>query len=453
MCHIYFIGIIEIKERQTASFLSEKILQIIDSFNISISQIFSITCDNGANMLAAVKKLKEVYEYEQLCIRFDEEDIEEKEQEIDQNLFTEELNNKLKENLNLVRCAVHTLQLAILDVINKSNADVKKLTDVAKKSRSAKYKTYFECHKGHYPPLWGQTRWGGIYEMVSSFLQQRQFFEKLAEQFPEMDLSNNWKFIIDYEQAFKPLFLTTKEMQSPHVSLSDFYLKWIVAIQKIKAMNKNPFSESLVTTLTTRLAALRESQAFKMALYLDPRLNFAGSTLFTSDEKEEIQNYVVETWQRIRELKHSPTKCSENFQIQKMETENDMFITELFGGSTMNDAMSTESNFMQQLKALEVEIRRPFDFNVWNHWTERKGTHPELSAVAEVVLATPSNQVTVERAFSALALVLSNARSTLSEETLSNILLIKLNRSVFENIIPTLYDWKTNQEQADVQLN
>lgn len=72
----------------------------------------------------------------------------------------------------------------------------------------------------------------------------------------------------------------------------------------------------------------------------------------------------------------------------------------------------------------------------------RKTSHPELSAVASVVLAVPATQSMVERAFSALGLVLSPHHSTLSEETLENILLIKLNKEVFEEISVTLYNWK-----------
>lgn len=49
-----------------------------------------------------------------------------------------------------------------------------------------------------------------------------------------------------------------------------------------------------------------------------------------------------------------------------------------------------------------------------------------------VVLATPSNQVSVERSFSALALVLTSHRAGLGQDALEDILIIKLNRDIFE---------------------
>lgn len=166
-------------------------MDVIMEYGISIDQIFSVTCDNGANMLAAVRQLKQEFEKNHLSLLYvDGENVEYTDQDAHQDLeehkLTADLSNELQENLNLIRCAVHTLQLAILDVVNKSNEAVKKLTDAAKKCRSVKYKTIFELQGARYPPVWGQTRWCGIYMMVLSFLEQRTFFDKLAEQFPEM---------------------------------------------------------------------------------------------------------------------------------------------------------------------------------------------------------------------------------------------------------------------------
>ncbi|XP_065074186.1 uncharacterized protein LOC135698221 [Ochlerotatus camptorhynchus] len=438
-------GVIEVKERQTAAFLKDQIMMVIQSYGLTVDQIFSVTCDNGANMLAAVRQLKQEFEANFLTVYDATDDpngvniTTEEEDGKQQELLTAALSDQLQEHLNLVRCAVHTLQLAILDVVNKSNEEVQKLTKVAKKCRSVKYTTFFELHGATYPPVWGQTRWGGIYVMILKFLEQRPFFDQLAEQFQELDLSDSWEFAEKYEQAFKPLYVLTKDMQAEHVSLSDFYLQWIIATQKVKQTEPNPFAGVLVVSMNNRLRNLQNSRAFKMALYLDPRLNYAGSKLFSNEEKEEIQAYIVETWNRIHDIRSlkSKTSCDPPSSIS-LEDENDIFITQLFGSSTVTIVAGEETGFMQQLKAVEVEPRRSFNFDLsWRFWMDRKGTHPELSAVVSVVLATPSNQVSVERAVSALALILTNTRSTLGEDTLQNLLLVKLNKEVFDKILPT----------------
>lgn len=98
------------------------------------------------------------------------------------------------------------------------------------------------------------------------------------------------------------------------------------------------------------------------------------------------------------------------------------------------------STFQQQLHHLTIENRQPHHYDVWNHWLARKYSHPELFEVAMVVFSGPSSQASVERAFSALALVLSDLRTGLSDEALQHILMIKLNNEIFEKIIPTMYD-------------
>ena len=103
------------------------------------------------------------------------------------------------------------------------------------------------------------------------------------------DLSDNWKFVDDYYEAFKSLYLCTKKMQEEHVSLPDFYMAWLMATSEVQKVKSNCFAPDLLKSLRTRLARLRESRAFKMALYIDPRFNYRGSMFFSPEEKMEIQ--------------------------------------------------------------------------------------------------------------------------------------------------------------------
>lgn len=176
---------IEVKERQTAQCLKTKILELIESYGVLVTQIFSVTCDNGANMIAAVKLLKNEIAEQSAAMSQDDEDEDDTQPEKDEE-FLDELNGELQDKLNLVRCAVHTLQLAVLEVVNKSNKSVKEITAIAKKLRNIKYKANFEIQGASFPPIWGQTRWSGIYVLMESFVSQRKFFDELAVQFPEL---------------------------------------------------------------------------------------------------------------------------------------------------------------------------------------------------------------------------------------------------------------------------
>uniref|UniRef100_A0A182HUD3 DUF4371 domain-containing protein n=1 Tax=Anopheles arabiensis TaxID=7173 RepID=A0A182HUD3_ANOAR len=52
---IYTIGMVELNNRHTGKFLKTKILEILSQYEILLEQIFTVTCDNGANMIADVK--------------------------------------------------------------------------------------------------------------------------------------------------------------------------------------------------------------------------------------------------------------------------------------------------------------------------------------------------------------------------------------------------------------
>lgn len=123
--------------------------------------------------------------------------------------------------------------------------------------------------------------------------------------------------------------------------------------------------------------------------------------------------------------------------------EMDQYLTNMYGG-TLAPASSSKSldNIRQQVKMLELEPRQSHSYDVWSHYVSRKTSHSELYTVAMVVLATPSNQASVERAFSGLSLVLTSHRTNMADKLLEDILLLKLNKHVVQQVMPNLYNWK-----------
>lgn len=67
-------------------------------------------------------------------------------------------------------------------------------------------------------------------------------------------------------------------------------------------------------------------------------------------------------------------------------------------------------------------------------WFKMRSTKPSLYAIAITLLSIPCTQVSVERCFSGLALVLTKHRTQLHDETLRNILLIRLNSDLLQRV-------------------
>ncbi|XP_055643046.1 uncharacterized protein LOC129779530 [Toxorhynchites rutilus septentrionalis] len=246
-------------------------------------------------MVAALKKIKSLLNESIAVSTLLFEDDENIPQERD---LIEELELEWDARISLVRCAVHSFQLAIADIFDKADPNLKCITEVVRHLRQIKYKSFVEVQQLALPPLWSPTRWGGKYKMLSSILKQEAKFVELGTQYSEMCLGkDDWRFIKDYVDATRPLYHCTKVMQADHYPLSQFYIDWLVAIQEVSMLKGNPFSNALVSTCTNRLERLRNNMAFKASLYLDPRLNFLDTTVFEStNEKAEIQNFIADTW-------------------------------------------------------------------------------------------------------------------------------------------------------------
>lgn len=118
------LGMVEIKSRHTAINLRTEILNVLSTYDISVNQIYSITTDNGRNMVKAVQILR---------------DDESEEDETDLWPILDEL--KLGPVLS-VRCAAHTLQLAIYDVLKDAKLSelIETVRDVVKILRTPTYK-------------------------------------------------------------------------------------------------------------------------------------------------------------------------------------------------------------------------------------------------------------------------------------------------------------------------
>lgn len=99
-----------------------------------------------------------------------------------------------------------------------------------------------------------------------------------------------------------------------------------------------------------------------------------------------------------------------------------------------DDDTIEDEPIMNELKKFGLVKRSPLTLNTIDFWARNKSTFKEVYELAKIVNAVPVTQVTVERAFSSLAFILTALRNSLHAETLENILIIRLNKEIFENI-------------------
>lgn len=94
--------------------------------------------------------------------------------------------------------------------------------------------------------------------------------------------------------------------------------------------------------------------------------------------------------------------------------------------------LDSEDNVEVMLNEL-IGVTENLKTPLMEYWEANKSRNV-LYKLSQVIYSVPPTQTTVERAFSAFALVLTALRNRLSDENLQNILLLRLNKNILEQI-------------------
>lgn len=88
----------------------------------------------------------------------------------------------------------------------------------------------------------------------------------------------------------------------------------------------------------------------------------------------------------------------------------------------------------QKLEAICHCQRQSLTINVLHYWKMLYKEDKDMYRLSQIVLAVPASQVSVERCFSALPIILTKLRSNLTKKCLNCILIAKLNSDLFDLI-------------------
>ena len=144
------LALVDTEANHTSAHLKEILLKTMKEFSITKQQVLACVVDNASNMTRTVQLLNEDEEDEQ------NEDDEEAIQEIDQ------MGTGFDCTIYHMRCAEHTLQLGIRDVLKKGRSDkfLTKLRKIAQHLRAPHTDGILKRRAGKGMLIDMPTRWG-----------------------------------------------------------------------------------------------------------------------------------------------------------------------------------------------------------------------------------------------------------------------------------------------------
>lgn len=533
------IGTVNITSRHTGQHLANVVAERLNIMGIKTSQLIAVTTDNASNMSTMIERLNDGFDQSVVPNDSDEREATVEIQEIESNLsefqfsegknYDDILRDAVKEmeleelcnddsfeesedeqtidsilqriheiinsetlNIHSIRCAAHTLQLALMKALSADEFKTiislcrgvckqlrKKLNIIELEQNGIRFKM---------PHLDVKTRWNSIYIMVCCihfsiysryigsnvvylyvqcslilFLLINVFFSRIYSKL--MDLISYCKDAITYfakkknsnvcfelflyklpvigeiVEALKIPFEVTVLSQNVSFTLSDFYGCWLKIARRLEKMAANPnqktdFAKTLLSKIEERKSSLLNNEAMLCAVYLDKRFDFKLS----ADEKTIAKHALEKLFERVKAAKKlilPPDSVAEK-DIAEDSFEEECIAAGL--GRTFSDESentitnASSDNFTYFLEKYEKIDRQHHKTDILEFWNERRDLHPEIYELASIIHSIPPTQSTVERSFSILGYILDSRRTKLSPSRVEDIMMINLNRESFDPI-------------------
>ena len=228
----------EVTVKHTGEHLKEMMISILRNYSILLKHIYTITVDNGANIVRSAALIIRDQE-------FQTNDPFEMDETIDQVISGsshEEILLQALENWDsiatedrempvvtkIVRCMAHTLQLAIEEALKESeNANcltvIKADRDVCKELQTTNMLILLKREGKKYPVLDNDTRWHSKADMLERLLELKDFCELNMAEYQNLWLADSdWEVISSILASLTPARVATKTTQLEQLTPGSF---------------------------------------------------------------------------------------------------------------------------------------------------------------------------------------------------------------------------------------
>lgn len=452
--------------------LTEFKVDLLQLLGVSVDRAANIT--KGANLLVArtnskfAKELSKIRdaamdesETEELIQQGLIEEIHAMEEE-DENANDDDSNDSLFESTDQletfdfgeilrayafrISCLVHQLQLGVMSFIGDEVLDIlEEARRLSKHLRGSVIMILMRDEKVKYSLIDQVTRWNSTYLMIERLLTLKPFCIKYqaTKGCEKLYLPNEtWEKIHALSKILAPPAAATKSLQSEQLLVSDAVCHWLLMMGKLENLciagdntTVKRLAKKLLTPLKARWEIIKKNTIIISGWYLDKKLN----AMLNEDEKTSARSFILMIARKMK-LIEADTENDEEQDIPEQEildNEDEDLLENLIGSvGKQQQRQEKPRKGTGRLTKLKNEIEdyeklpritaaRPNNLKWWN---ERSKDFPLLSRIALVTLSVPVTEVSVERLFSHLKIVVSDRRTNLRSEIIEAILFLRINK-------------------------
>lgn len=242
-----------------------------------------------------------------------------------------------------------------------------------------------------------------------------------------------WEGVEAIASTLKHFAALSKRLQKETFSLSDFFGEWAKVKMEMTKLSSDTLAQNLLAQMRARESVLFNNSVLNAAVFLDPRYQ----QYMPVQNKENAIEFLTNLHIRLNTIQSENVN---NEQQVNNEEWNQFMNLMMYENEDRGERSETETeitvlNVPETLRNF-IGVKVPINTLVFDYWEKNKHVWPTLYELASVVHAVPPTQATVERSFSAMALVFSPLRTRISDENLENSLLIRLNRELFMKNTP-----------------
>lgn len=147
--------------------------------------------------------------------------------------------------------------------------------------------------------------------------------------------------------------------------------------------------------------------------------------------------YILKTYQRCQKLiKGESSIINQNKSF--FESELDVLLDDdCISNTSLDESIMSDDLILDKIRKISLQARvsaSDKSFNIFQYISENYKDDPVMVETLVSISAVPANQVTVERVFSGLKIVLSDSRPNLSADLINDILICRFNASLLKRI-------------------